>query len=360
MPELVRLGWTDDFAAAFAPHASAGLVPGRVSLEHNQIYRVLTADGEVLAEATGKMKHEAAGRQELPAVGDWVALRPAAAGERTTIQAILPRRTQFSRKVAGRETLEQVLAANVDTVLLVAGLDHDPKARSLERYLVLTKRSGAQPVVVLNKTDVIHPEDLALALEDVRAVVGDTPVHTVSARSGAGMEALQQYLQEGKTVALLGPSGAGKSTIVNRLAGNEELATGDVRARDLRGRHTSVHRHLIVLAQGGLMIDTPGLRELQLWEPDAAVDDTFDDISALSANCRFRDCRHDREPGCAVKAAVEAQTIAADRYDSYLTLQREREAFEKRTDERAQLEAKRQTRIRQNAYRSFQKGRGKA
>src|SRR5262245_36897858 len=247
--DLRTLGWTDALERAFAPHAAAGLSAGRVSLEHNHVYRVLTADGERLAEAAGRIKYEASGRHELPAVGDWVGVRVDPQGSRSVIRTILPRHSVFSRRAAGRETTEQVVAANVDTVFIVFGLDKPVNSNAIERYLVVARRSGAQPVVVLNKADLA--DDIAAAVAEATAVAGDTPVHSVSARSAPGVEALLPFLSAGRTVALLGPSGAGKSSIVNRLVNRELLATGEVREWDARGRHTSVHRQLVVREEGG-------------------------------------------------------------------------------------------------------------
>ena len=308
---------------------------------------MLTAEGERLAEAAGRIKYLATGRNELPAVGDWVGVRLDPSGGRSVIRAILPRRSWFSRKAAGRETEEQVVAANVDTVLIVFGLDKLVNERSIERYLVVARRSRPTPVIVLNKADV--SDDLAGDVAEATAAAGDVPVIAVSARDEASLRRLEPYLRTGRTLALLGPSGAGKSSIVNRLVGRELLATGEVRDWDARGRHTSVHRQLVVRAAGGLIIDTPGMRELQLWETDSVVGDTFSDIAELGGGCRFRDCLHDREPGCAVKAAVEAGTLDAGRYESYLKLQAEEAATRKLRDEKALLEAKRQTKIRQRA-----------
>jgi ribosome biogenesis GTPase len=357
VPELVSLGWTPALEEAFRPHAEAGLIPGRVSLEHNHVYRVMTADREWLAEAAGRIKYLASGRDELPAVGDWVGVRADPAGGRSVIRVILPRRSRFSRKVAGRETNEQVLAANIDTVFLVSSLDNPVNRRRIERYVLLAKPSGAQPVIVLNKSDV-HPA-IDEALSEAAAAAPDTPVHAVSAKTGQGLEALSAYLAPGQTVALLGPSGAGKSSIVNALVGRDTQATGEVRDWDGRGRHTSVHRELILLSSGGVVIDTPGLRELQLWDAsdEAGMDETFADIAELSGACRFRDCQHDREPGCAVKAAVEAGTLAADRYAGFLKLQAEREALGRKQDERAILETKRQARIANKALNKLQQRR---
>ena len=332
---LRHLGWNDARREEFAPLAAAGLVPGRVSLEHNQFYRVLTEAGERLAEATGRMKHAAGGRDELPVVGDWVGLRPDVSSDRAQIREILTRRTRFSRKVAGRVTVEQVLAANIDTVFVVFAIAPTLKARGIERYLAASRQSGARAVVVLNKTDLA--DDVEMRVRDAQAVAEDTPVVAVSAHDGFGIDRMAAYLGEGQTVVLLGPSGVGKSTIVNRLIGEERLPTGEVRPWDSRGRHTSVHRELVVRAAGGVIIDTPGIRELQLWESEG-LHDAFADIAELGEACRFRDCRHDREPGCAVKAAVDGGLLADARYQNYLKLQQEEEAMNKKKDERLQKE----------------------
>jgi ribosome biogenesis GTPase len=356
MPDLRALGWTDARARAFGATGESGLVPGRVSLEHNHIYRVLTDDREWLAEAAGRVKYLASSRQALPAVGDWVALRPDPVGGRAVIRAVLPRETWFSRKAAGRGTEEQVIAANIDTVLLVFGLDAPMNARRLERYLVPARRSRAEPVIVLNKADVC--EDVAAAVAEATVAAQDVLTLAVSAREDRGLDELRKLVRAGRTLALLGPSGAGKSTIVNELAGREILATGEVREDDARGRHTSVHRQMVVLDGGGVIIDTPGMRELQLWDVDEAIDDAFQDIAALGAKCRFRDCKHDQEPGCAVKGAVEAGELDAARYASYIKLSHEREADEKRRDERALIDAKRVARTTERSVRKLRKARG--
>ena len=355
MPDLNSLGWTASHAEAFVPYLAAEVTPGRVSLEHNHVYRVFTEDGEWLAQVSGRIKYEATGRNELPAVGDWVALKVDRRHERATIRAILPRRTWFSRKAAGRETEEQVIAANIDVVLIVFGLDAPTKPRAIERYLALARRSQVRPVVILNKADV--ETDVPSVVAKVTVIAGDAPVHAVSAQTGTGLDRVATYLGPGITLALLGPSGAGKSSIVNRLVGSDALATGEVRDWDSRGRHTSVHRQLLIAPQGGIIIDTPGMRELRLWEGDEGLGETFDEVVALAPECRFRDCRHDQEPGCAVKAAVEAGQIAADRYESFLKLSREEESMAKLRDERGLIEAKRQSKIAGKALKALQKTR---
>jgi ribosome biogenesis GTPase len=330
--DLATLGWDEGWAAAFAPHAAEGLVPARVGIEFNHILRVYADAGEWQAQHAGRMKHRAGGRRHLAAVGDWVAVRPGVGEPMATIEAVLPRRTKFSRKVAGELTEEQVVAANIDTVFIVMGLDGDYNPRRLERYVLLTGHSGARPVVLLNKIDLAG--DPARAMEEIRASAPGTPVHHVSALHAQGLEAIAHHLGPGKTGALLGSSGAGKSTIINALMGEHFMKTQDVRARDSRGRHTTRHRQLIVMPGVGLLIDTPGMRELQLWTDTDTAAESFDDIEALAAGCRFNDCRHRDEPRCAVKTAVENGELAASRLASYRKLQEELRALAARKDER--------------------------
>jgi ribosome biogenesis GTPase / thiamine phosphate phosphatase len=349
--DLAVLGWSARLADAFREHESAGLIPGRVSLEHTHIYRVLTTHGERLARISGRLRHRAEGRADFPAVGDWVALEPARHGGDARIVALLPRHSRFSRKAAGDTTEEQVVAANIDTVFLVAGLDHNFNVRRLERYLVVARESGARPVIVLNKTDLIpDPDTLRARLDDVRALDPAVPIHAVSSQRPETLEPLRDHLGFGRTGALLGSSGVGKSTIVNRLIGHDLLRTHDVRDADSKGRHTSTHRQLVILPDGGLLIDTPGMRELQLWDV-SGVAGTFTDIAALAESCRFRDCRHRGEPGCAVEAASAAGELAPARLESYRKLAAEHEHITRQQDERALLDQKRKGRIGSKALR---------
>jgi ribosome biogenesis GTPase / thiamine phosphate phosphatase len=326
VPSLEAYGWSPALARAFEPYAVAGLTPGRVTLEHQHIYRVFTDQGEALAEVAGRLRHQAAGRQDFPAVGDWVAVAPRPHGGRATVHAVLPRRSRFARKVAGGRSEEQVVAANVDTVFLVTGLDGDFNLRRLERYLVLARESGAMPVAVLNKADAC--EDLAARVAEVEAIALGLPVLAISAKTGQGFELLRTYVRPAETVACLGSSGVGKSTIINTLAGQPLMRTREVRARDSRGRHTSSARELILLPDGGLVIDTPGMRELQLWEVTGGLTETFEDIDQMGASCRFRDCRHRGEPGCAVQTAVDEGRLPGGRLESYRKLQDELARFD--------------------------------
>lgn len=339
--DLADLGWEDEWARAFAPYASEGLVPARVAIEFNHIYRVFVEAGEWQAQEAGRIRHRAAGRQELSAVGDWVAVRPTPGEATATIEAVLPRRSRFTRKVAGELTEQQVVAANIDVVFIVMGLDGDYNPRRVERYLLLAYESGATPVVVLNKRDLAA--DLPAMLAEMSAIAAGTPVHAVSAKRGEGLDALAAYLGRGRTAALLGSSGAGKSTIVNALAGEALVRTAEVRAGDSRGRHTTRHRQLILLPRGGVLVDTPGMRELQLWDAAEGAREAFDDIEALAGDCHFTDCRHRGEPRCAVRAAVDDGQLAADRLDSYLKLQDELRSLDARKDARARIDERRRT-----------------
>jgi ribosome biogenesis GTPase len=335
---LEDLGWNDFFAAAFAPHAEQGLVPARVVRELKGVYGVSIGERELQAAASGRLWHGTEGSGP-PAVGDWVALRlPERPSEPGLIRAILPRKSKFSRKAAGARTDEQVVAANVDTVFLVTGLDGDFSPRRIERYLAAGWESGAEPVIVLNKADLA--EDLDEQVREVESVAVGVPVHVVSAKVGMGIDALRPYLRPGRTVSLLGSSGAGKSTIINRLLGSEVQRTGAVRTSDQRGKHTTTHRELFVLPSGGLLLDTPGMRELQLWEADEGITATFADIEELAEGCRFRDCSHHSEPGCAVREAVESGELDPERLESYRKLQRELHQVRLRQDVAARLKEK--------------------
>jgi ribosome biogenesis GTPase len=338
--ELTDLGWDDDWARAFARYAAEGLIPARVAIEFNYIYRLYAESGELQAQQAGRMRHEALSRDQLSAVGDWVAARPTSGEAAATIEAILPRRSKFSRKVAGEVTEEQIVGANIDTVFLVMGLDGDYNPRRLERYLLLAYESGATPVVILNKADLA--DHLAEDLDEIGRIAAGVPVHAISAKTRQGVEVIESYLGPGRTGALLGSSGVGKSTLVNAIVGEDMLKTREVRAHDSRGRHTTRHRHLIVLpGRRGLLIDTPGMRELQLWTQSEGARETFDDIETLAGGCHFTDCRHREEPRCAVKQAVEDGTLAPDRLQGYLKLQDEMQSLESRKQGREQINVKR-------------------
>ena len=349
---LVRLGWDERFATEFEPHRENGYSPARVTAEHRGTYIVVGEGGELGAEPSGKLRHEALGRGDLPAVGDWVALQTRADEGRATIHAVLPRRTKFSRKAAWAATEEQVVAANVDVVFIVSALTAELSLRRLERYLTLAWESGASPVVVLNKSDLCP--DLDGAIAEVETVTFGVPVVITSAVTGEGLEELRSYVGDGRTVALLGSSGVGKSTLLNALSGRDVQRTAELRA-DGRGRHTTTHRELVALPSGGLLLDTPGMRELQLWSAADGFESTFDDIESLAATCRFADCAHESEPGCAVLEAERSGTLPSERLASYRKLQRELRALALRQDKRAAADERRRWRSLQRARRADQK-----
>jgi ribosome biogenesis GTPase len=354
---LQDLGWDTGWAAAFRPHAAPGLAPARVAIEFNHLFRLYTGTGELQGQHAGRLLHAAAGRRDLAAVGDWVVIRTRNEERTATIEAILPRRTHFSRKAAGELTEQQVVAANIDVVFLLMGLDRDYNPRRLERYLMLARESGAAPHVLLSKADLC--DDLAPPLAEIGALAAGVPLHAVSVRDGRGLAAVRAAIGPGQTGALLGSSGAGKSTLINALLGEDRLATKAVRASDSRGRHTTRHRQLVPLPAGGLLIDTPGMRELQLWAAAETADATataFDDIDALAVGCHFTNCRHLSEPRCAVRAAVEQGMLAAARLESFHKLQEEARALAARQDVRERIveraQAKTITRSLRQLYRS--------
>ena len=348
--DLKALGWDDDWSESFEPYKNEGLEPARVAVQHRGGYVLVGERGELRGEAARRLVREG----DLATVGDWVAFRLLPGEERALVEAVLPRRTKFSRKAAGPSgDQEQVVAANVDTVFVVSALGRDLNVRRLERYLATAWDSGAQPAIVLTKAD-LHRELVDDALREVATVAFGVPVHPISNVTGEGLDALGQYLRPGRTVALIGSSGVGKSTLVNRLVGTELLATREVRA-DERGRHTTSHRELVALPTGGLLIDTPGMRELQLWDVSEGLGDAFADVTSLFAECRFNDCAHETEPGCAVRAALDEGRLAPDRWASYQKLQRELEALRLRGDTAAASERRRTWRRMARARRNDSK-----
>jgi ribosome biogenesis GTPase / thiamine phosphate phosphatase len=325
---LVAYGWSDALAAAFRPFAEQGYVPGRVITSGRGACRVRIPGGEVDATIQRGFRRAANGLGDYPAVGDWLALEPFPDGSGAALRAILPRTSAFVRKEAGELVDEQVIAANVDVVLLVTSMDRDFNLRRLERYLALAFGSGAEPVIVLNKLDACP--DPGAYVGRVRAIAPTLSIHPVSALTGEGLDGLGTYLAAGRTVALLGSSGVGKSTIVNSLLGWERQRTATVREDDARGRHTTTARELVPLAGGAVLVDTPGMRALKLWDADDGVDQAFDDINALARDCRFRDCAHATEPGCAVRAAIDEGAVPRERLSAQRKLQRELRSLERR------------------------------
>lgn len=316
---MTPAGWTRTLRDAFAPHAEAGFVAARVVSEHRGAWRVRTDDDEVEAKVPGRMWRGS--RLDLPAVGDWVAVK-LGKGRKPLIQAVLPRTSVFVRKVAGLEDKEQVIAANIDHVLVMMGLGDDFNIRRLERYLAATLDSGARPVVLLNKLD-LNPDSDAQEVE-ARVAAGDHPVLRICAKDPVTVDRLAPFCEPGTTICLVGSSGVGKSTLTNLLLAEQVQATAAVRERDAKGRHTTTHRELFVLPGGALLIDTPGMREMSLWAAEGGLDEAFGEIVDAARSCRYRDCLHgDDEDGCGVWAAVEDGEVRADRARAYRKLRLE-------------------------------------
>lgn len=317
--DLASIGATDELYQTFQSYEAHGLRLGRVSVVHGDRYRLYTEHGEMAAEAVGAMLYRTE-RCAWPAVGDWVAVQPVGPAE-AMIHAVLPRRTMFSRRAAGPREEEQAIAANIDLALIVCGLDQDFNVRRMERYLTLAHASGAEAAIALNKSDVCT--DVPARVAEAVRIAGSAPVVAITARSAQGIAPVLKLVGPGVTIALLGSSGAGKSTLVNQLLGTERQVVREVRESDSRGRHTTTYRELVPLPQGGALVDTPGMRELQLWAGQDSLDSAFAEIAELAAECRFGDCSHVVEEGCAVRAAIEAGELEASRWESYAKLRAE-------------------------------------
>ena len=355
--DLDGLGWTPELEDEFQPHADSGLAPGRVGAQYRGAYVLYTKAGDCRAEISGRLRHEALAPADLPAAGDWVAFRLPDGDGHAAIHAVLPRRTCFSRTGVA-VTEEQILAANVDTAFIVTALGHDLNPRRLERYLATAWESGADPVVVVTKTDLY--DDVPARLVELEAVSVGVPLLPISNLTGEGVDGLRGWLTKGRTVALLGSSGVGKSSLANRLLGEERQDVKEIR-EDGRGRHTTTHRELLVVPSGGLLLDTPGMRALELWDAGEGVSGAFADVEEAAARCRFSDCGHETEPGCAVRAALDAGTLDPERVASYDKLQRELAFVERKQNKRAAAEERRRWRAvsveQRRRYRVAGKGR---
>jgi len=320
---LTQLGWDSFFQDQFKKIGLPDLVPARVISESKGSYQLFSQYGELTARISGKMRYHTGTENQYPAVGDWVIIKPLVNEQKGIIQAVLPRKSKFSRKVVGERTEEQVVSANVDTVFIVSGLDggRNFNLRRIERYLTLAWSSGATPVIVLNKMDLCP--DVDVCIQNVETIATGIPIHPVSAKERLGLDTLRTYLTKGNTVAFLGSSGVGKSALINALLGIEKQDTGEVRENDRMGRHTTTKRELILLPGGGMMIDTPGMREIQMWAGEEDLEGTFYDIELLSKGCRFSDCTHKVESGCAVRASIDNGALDPARLENYLKLQKE-------------------------------------
>jgi len=351
--DLAELGWGEPFPSAFEPQAALGREPGRVVAEDRGLYLVATTGGEIRAAVTGRLRFEAGGNPAaFPAVGDWVALDVREDGG--TIQALLPRRTAFSRLAPGDETYAQVLGANIDVVFIVTSLNREFNVRRLERYLSAVWESGARPIILLSKADLAQDlEGCRLAAE---ASAPGVPILVVSAVDGTGLDDVRALMAPGRTVAVVGSSGVGKSTLINALAGQDLQAVSDVRLDDARGRHTTSRRHLIHLGGAGLILDTPGMREFALLD-DVGLATSFADVESAAATCRFSDCAHRSEPGCGVRAAIASGALAVERLEAFGKLEREAAAAERRVDAVARIEERRRWKVIHKSVRAHMKRR---
>lgn len=353
---LIDLGWSEFFDQAFQPFAAQGYLAGRIGAQFKGGYGIVTEDGDYLGDVSGRFRHQAQRPSDYPAVGDWVAFERPENQSRPIIHACLPRRTQFSRIAAGIATEQQILAANIDEVLVVESLVAQPNLRRIERFLSLAWDSGATPRVILTKMDLCP--DVPAAIQAAQSIAGGAEVHAVCGLTGKGMRAVKKYLKPGRTAVVLGPSGVGKSTLINALNGEETQAVLPIRDGDHKGRHTTTHRELVLLPNGGLIIDTPGLRELQLWEGLEGVMGAFPDIHALSLACRFTNCHHQAEPGCAVQAAIQAGSLEKVRLESFEKLLKESRQFEGKQSARGRLDETRRAKALTRSLRGSSKRAG--
>ncbi len=344
---LATLCWNEALEQSFAACRQKGWLPARVAVEDKHHYVLFNADEPVVGKIPGKLLHAAKSNAELPKVGDWVAFSMVPNEDKAVIHQVLPRRTKLSRKVPGRETEEQVLVTNVDIAFIVQALDRSFNPGLIQRHLAMAVEGGVKPVVVLNKADLC--DDILAKLAAVESIADQAPVIAVSARTGRAMDSLTQLVRPGQTVVFIGKSGVGKSSLINHIYGDDVLPTTEVRASDAKGRHTTSWRELIVLPNGGLVIDTPGMREFQMWLSEETGQEAFADVEALAVQCHFRSCSHTTEKRCAVLAAVTSGGLTQERYDSYLKLKRELKFLNQAAQHRELIVNQRQTKTAQRA-----------
>jgi len=330
---LETLGWNSFFQNQFqqSNYCNNNFTVARVSVQYVNRYDLYSETGEVSGEITGKLRFLAEENlAALPAVGDWVVIQPFPEEQKAIIHSVLERKSQFSRKSAGTEISEQIVASNIDTVFIVTGLDQNYNLRRIERYLLAAWNSGARPIVVLNKADLC--DDLTEKIAEVESVAIGVPVLAVSTITGGEIKLLQQFIKPGETFAFIGSSGVGKTSLINKLIGEDKYETGSVSISNSKGKHTTTHRELILLPNGGLVLDTPGMRELQLWEDESGLSTTFEDVIELIAKCKFSNCQHQNEKGCAINEALENQTLDLSRYNNFLKMQKELKYIERKTN----------------------------
>jgi len=354
---LIDYGWDDGFKTEFEKLKEKDYMPARVVRQEKGCYHLQCEDEEITAEVSGKLRYSAKSISDFPAVGDWVAIKLINEGKSAIIYSVLPRKSKLTRKapisggrkvrdvngmkmVIGGSTEEQVIAANIDILFFVMSLDNDFSLKRMERYLTVGWKSGAKPVIVLNKIDLC--KDLNEKLSAIEKISGGVNIHCISAMKNQGVEKLHQYISNGKTIGLFGSSGVGKSTISNCLLGSDKLITGEVREKDSKGRHTTTWRELILLPEGGVLIDTPGMREFQVWLDEEELDTKFEDIKRLENQCKFNDCSHKKEPGCAIRKALEDGTLSRERYENYLKLKIEVGYLNYRINQRDKAQTKRE------------------
>lgn len=338
---LHDLGFNSFFESELLKLEANTHLPARVIAEHKGLYKIQNQNGEFLGEISGKLRYTANSRENFPAVGDWVLIQEIQGESKCIIHSILPRKTKLSRKAPGKNTEEQILCSNLDIIFIVQPMDATFNVNRIERYLALGWESGALPIVILSKKDLCESPDLLL-LEAESASIG-TKVHMISSTKEEGFDAINSYLKPGITIAFIGQSGGGKSTLINKLIGKELQKTSEVREMDSKGTHTTTHRELFVL-ENGLLIDTPGLKEIQLWGNESMIEETFSDIEDYAKQCKFIDCNHETEPGCSVLAAIERGEISEDRFANYLKMKREVEFLESKMDESIKIQRKQKER----------------